>query len=358
MGDKGNDKGKKLWLGGVADDTIQRLRAGDLARDLRKYGEVGMVEIKQRCIIVTMEEYRDADDVLREAKERSGRVRLCNEAFIVDEFRDSSRVAAAAQARGDRWAQRYGARSPPRRRRSRGSRSPSRRRSRRRRSPSRRRRRTPSRRRSRTPEEDPRGGAGSGRICEEARELMEKVRSDRQMSRDLEFKKIELRLSELNSTLQVKAIDTYLNSDFSAVRRPMGWFSSIINTLAMGLDHGSKPTDGGFKRPRVDTSNLPPRSDAASPRTLARRRRGSPSRSPSRRRERSPTPRGKRRDSRSPSRKRSLTRSMSRRRSRTPSRRRSEAKDAAASGPKDEGMGDSIKIPDQIEPINQNWDAL
>lgn len=326
----GSDKdGNKLWLGGVGTTIIQQLKAGDIARELRRFGEVSMVEIKERCVVVTMESYADARDVLRESRQRSGRLRVAGEAFIIDEFRDSNRMMMAAAAKGifkgkgkgkgkgkdpygggwnsgydsysGGWSGGWGGGGGGKNRYS-LSRSPARSRTRARRSRTRSRDRTPPREKS-----DPRTGPGAGRITEEARELMEKVKESKQMSRDLDFYKVELRLSELAPRLQCKAVKTYLESDFGAVRRPMGWFTSIVNTLAMGLDHGSKPKDGGYKRDKnygggSSGGYCPsPRSDSDSPRTLARRNKSKRSAS----RQRSPSPRDK-------SRKRRQSRSISR----------------------------------------------
>lgn len=251
---------------------IQKLRAGDIAKDLRKFGEVGSVEIKQRCVIVTMEKDRDAYEVMRESKQRSGRIKICGESFVVDEFRENAQFGSVRSGGG----------------RDRGRDDRGRDRSRRR----------DSRDRS------------SGNICSDAEHLIKKIQKDREMSRDLDWRKIEMRLTDLNSRLQVKALETYMDSDFKAIRKPMGWITSIISTLAMGLDHGSRPHDGGFKKSRGSSDSYryaTPRSDEASPRTQARRR-GRDSRSPRGRNSRSAR---RRKSSRSPVRRRTRTRSRS-----------------------------------------------
>lgn len=274
-----SERNCKLWFGGVGGPIIQKLRAGDIAKDLRKFGDVGSVEIKQRCVIVTMEKGRDADEVMRESKQRSGRIRICGESFVVDEYRDTTKFG------GRDYGDKKG-------------------------------RRADSRERS------------DGKITSEADYLIKKIQKDRDMCRDLDWRKIEMRLQDLNARLQVKALETYMDSDFKAIRKPMGWFTSIINTLAMGLDHGSRPHDGGFKKSRGSYGdsyrNMTPRSDTASPRTLARRRGGrddSRSRGRAARRSRSRSFRGGGKGDRAP-RRRTSSRTPARP-NRSPSRKRS-----------------------------------
>jgi len=264
---------------------IQKLRAGDIARDLRKFGEVGSVEIKQRCVIVSMETERDAYEVMRESKQRSGRIKICGESFVVDEFRENAQFGSGRSRDEGRDRDRDRGRDRSRRRDSRDR--------------------------------------SSGNICSEAEHLIKKIQKDREMSRDLDWRKIEMRLTDLNSRLQVKALETYMDSDFRAIRKPMGWITSIISTLAMGLDHGSRPHDGGFKKSRGSYDSYryaTPRSDEPSPRTQARRR-GRDSRSPRGRNSRAAR---RRTSSRSPVRRR--TRSRSRSHSRPPKSGKKEKK--------------------------------
>jgi len=85
----------KLWLGGVGFPAIQKLRAGAIAWDLGKFGKVGWVEIKQRCVIITMEKTHDAYQIFRKSKQREGWMKICGVWFVVDKFKENAKFGSA-----------------------------------------------------------------------------------------------------------------------------------------------------------------------------------------------------------------------------------------------------------------------
>jgi len=214
MGDPTNaHNGNILWFG-TSPEIIKRLRAGDVADELSRFGKVDEVVMKERCFHVYFASSSDAREVLL-SRDR-GDIRICNHKMSCAEFKEFH--GAEFQDVG---------------------------------------------------EERRENDAGMA-LGVDARELLEKVKEHRVWSKGLNFVEIDRMLRTLSYSTQVKALNTYMSSDFSSIRKPMGWFQSIVRTLGMGLDHGTRPTDTGFNRGNDKGYSGKKREDCASPRTMAR----------------------------------------------------------------------------------------
>lgn len=198
----------RVWFGGLPPESIAELHPRQVAEDLDSFGPIDKVEMKDRYFVVTMEKPRDAD---RLAEKR--RIRVCGLSAVVDLYKSKKAMPYLAnQASNTR---------------------------------------------------------GNGTIGVATEEIMEKLKP-RASSDGLNMEAIEDKLRDLSHSLQVRAIETYMESNPKEVRNPMGWFSSIIRTLSMGLDHGGKASNAGFNREKVDRT-VDVRADGDSPRTLARK---------------------------------------------------------------------------------------
>eukprot|EP00397_Hematodinium_sp_SG-2012_P042719 GEMP01047313.1.p1 GENE.GEMP01047313.1~~GEMP01047313.1.p1 ORF type:complete len:362 (+),score=50.35 GEMP01047313.1:214-1299(+) len=202
----------KLWFGGVPSFTTDNLKPSDIAKELyRHYGDgVGRIEMKRGFVIVSFSK-KTMNAILRET-EGGNRLHMCGERWSVMKF-DKKQAGPAPATRARR------------------SRSRSLRKSK---------SRSASRRRSMS-------SCGSSDSTA-PRDLLNDLFSSKAGS-GLNKETLVHKLSTLSVKSQMQAIKIYRESDISAIRNPMGWFSSIIRTISLGLNHGGCPTAAGYNRP-------------------------------------------------------------------------------------------------------------
>eukprot|EP00397_Hematodinium_sp_SG-2012_P005322 GEMP01005340.1.p1 GENE.GEMP01005340.1~~GEMP01005340.1.p1 ORF type:complete len:376 (+),score=42.71 GEMP01005340.1:235-1362(+) len=207
---------RKVWFGGMSTGDIAQLHPRDVAEELERFGPIERVEMKERCFIVSMESRRDAEKLIQHP-----RLLVCGYACIADSYK--SKKAGPFAVPGSLMMTK-----------------------------------------------------GNGSLGIDAEDRLEQLKANKPYSEQLNMSSIAEKLKDLSHTLQARAITTYLQSDLREVRNPMGWFSSIIRTLSLGLEHGTNAHQHGFNgragnsRGR-DRPHVSIREDLESPRTLARK---------------------------------------------------------------------------------------